>query len=108
MIKTIESILISDLDNNDDNWKEIDIIPASGHIQQTIVSKTGGRLRTVTVDFKAMRLLPMMRRPNISLIILTDDGTKYTVGSTDLPAALEITEGHTIDVSCKWDRPDII
>lgn len=107
MIKTIADILISDLDNQAGVWKTVPMIPASGTYQSESSAGGSGRLAKVTLDFKASRIIPEMKR-NVSLQVNFDDGTKAIVGTNELPATLVIKTSDVIQISCKWSVPDMI
>lgn len=106
MIKIIKSILITDLDNNPGVWNAVPMIPASGTFQSESTVKGSGRLKTVTLDFKVTRILPVMRR-NVALTVQFDDDTREFIGTDDLPVTLTINTDNTIRCSCKWSTPEL-
>lgn len=107
MIKIITDILITDLDNAAGVWKFVPIVPASGTYKSESSAGGSGRLAKITLECKVTHVIPEMRR-NVSLQVSFDDGTKAVVGTNDLPATLDIKESDIIQISCKWNAPDMM
>lgn len=102
MIRTIEKIIINDLSSR--VQKVVPMIPASGTYSRDITTEAGGRLSTTNIDFKVSEVLPEMYQ-DVILTVLFDDGTKVSVGSSDIPATLEIKNSDITRVTCKWKHP---
>lgn len=105
MIRIVKEIYYTDLDNSGGRWYVSPMIPASARYKETSSSDEHGRLRKVELSYVAPYITPGLKG-NLAILVVFDDSSRVSFGSTDVPVRFKIVEDDLFTLSCEHESPD--
>lgn len=105
MIRIVDKIYYTDLDNSGGVWHISPMIPASGRYKETSSADEHGRLRKVELSYTAPYVTPGLKG-NLAILVEFDDRSRVSFGSTDVPVRFKIVEDDLFTLSCEHESPD--